>query len=102
MGQPDLEAADRSLAAYPEYQQAFQNTFRRPPNGKDLIAAIASYERTLTSFDSPFDRFLAGDAKAIGEPAKRGWVLFHDHARCHKSHALPSEVPDLSNFKGHA
>jgi cytochrome c peroxidase len=31
------------------------------------IAAIASYERALTSFDSPFDRFIAGDAKAIGE-----------------------------------
>ncbi len=99
MGQPDLEAAVRSLAAYPEYQQAFQNTFGRPPNSKDLIAAIASYERTLTSFASPFDRFLAGDDKAIGEPAKRGWVLFNDRARCNKCHALPDEMPDLTNFK---
>src|ERR1700682_5392806 len=99
MGQPDLEAAVRSLAAYPEYQQAFQKVFGRPPNGRDLIAAIASYERALTSFDSPFDRFLAGDAKAIGEPAKRGWVLFNDRARCNKCHALPDEMPDLTNFK---
>src|SRR5258708_29735672 len=70
MGEPDLEAAVRSLAAYPEYQQAFQNAFGRPPNGKDLIAAIASYERALTSFDSPFDRFLAGDDDATGEKAR--------------------------------
>src|SRR5205807_6609861 len=31
MGQPDLEAAVASLAAYPEYQQAFQKVFGRPP-----------------------------------------------------------------------
>jgi cytochrome c peroxidase len=99
MGQPDLEAAVRSLAAYPEYRQAFEKVFGRPPNGQDLVRAIASYERTLTSFDSPFDRFLAGDGKAIDESAKRGWVLFNDRARCNKCHALPDETPDLTNFK---
>ena len=99
MGQPDLEAAVASLAALPEYQQAFQRVFGRPPNGQDLVAALASYERTLTSFDSPFDRFLAGDARAIDDAAKRGWVLFNDRARCNKCHALPDETPDLTNFK---
>jgi len=99
MGQPDLEAAVRSLAAYPEYRQAFEKAFGRAPNGQDLLRAIASYERTLTSFDSPFDRFLAGDGKAIDESAKRGWVLFNDRARCNKCHALPDETPDLTNFK---
>ncbi len=89
MGQPDLEAAVRSLAAYPDYQQAFQMVFGRPPNGRDLLRAIASYERTLTSFDSPFDRFLAGDARAINESAKRGWVLFNDEE---------SEIDDLVIF----
>lgn len=99
MGQPDLEAAVRSLTAYPEYRQAFQKVFGRPPNGRDLIAAIASYERTLTSFDSPFDRFLAGDGQAIDAAARRGWVLFNDKARCQKCHALADETPDLVNFK---
>ena len=99
MGQPDLEAAVASLAALPEYQQAFQAVFGRPPNAQDLVRALASYERTLTSFDSPFDRFLAGDAEAIDESAKRGWVLFNDRARCNKCHALPDETPDLTNFK---
>ena len=99
MGQPDLEAAVASLAALPEYRQAFQTVFGRPPNGKDLVAALASYERTLTSFDSPFDRFLAGDDQAIDDAAKRGWVLFNDRARCNKCHALPDETPDLTNFK---
>src|SRR6266436_3328068 len=99
MGQPDLEAAVASLAALPEYQQAFQRVFGRPPNGQDLVRALASYERTLTSFDSPFDRFLAGDDRAIDAGAKRGWALFNDRARCNKCHALPDETPDLTNFK---
>jgi cytochrome c peroxidase len=99
MAQPDLEAAVAAIAAYPEYQQAFQRTFGRPANGQDLVRAIASYERTLTSFDSPFDRFLAGDEQAIDEPAKRGWALFNDRGRCNKCHALPDETPDLTNFK---
>jgi cytochrome c peroxidase len=99
MGQPNLDAAVAALAAHPEYQQAFQRVFGRPPNGKDLIAALASYERSLTSFDSPFDRFLAGDKNAIDEHAKNGWVLFNDKARCNKCHALPDETPDLTNFK---
>jgi len=98
MGQPDLAAAVASLAALPEYQQAFQAVFGHPPNGQDLVRTLASYERTLTSFDSPFDRFLAGDDKAIDESAKRGWVLFNDRGRCNKCHALP-DMPDLTNFK---
>ena len=99
MGQPDLAAAVASLAALPEYQQAFQAVFGHPPNGQDLVRTLASYERTLTSFDSPFDRFLAGDDKAIDESAKRGWVLFNDRGRCNKCHALPDDMPDLTNFK---
>jgi cytochrome c peroxidase len=99
MGQPDLEAAVASLAALPEYQQAFRAVFDRPPNAQDLVRALASYERALTSFDSPFDRFLAGDGNAIDESAKRGWVLFNGRARCNKCHALPDETPDLTNFK---
>jgi len=72
MGQPDLEAAVASLAALPEYQQAFQAVFGRPPNAQDLVRALASYERTLTSFDSPFDRFLAGDNDSIRTSSHSG------------------------------
>jgi len=53
MGQPDLEAAVASLAAIPEYEREFQEVFGRPPNGQDLVRALASYERTLTSSETP-------------------------------------------------
>src|SRR5919109_1032090 len=99
MDQPDLEAAVTRLSAYAEYQDAFRKPFGRPLNGQDLVRAIASYERALASFDSPFDRFLAGDERAIDAAAKRGWVLFNGRARCNKCHALPDDMPDLTNFK---
>src|SRR5882762_8593102 len=69
MGQPSLVAAVTRLAAIAEYRQAFQRVFGRPPNGPDLVGAIASYERTQIAFDSPFDHFVAGDKNAIDESA---------------------------------
>src|SRR5207302_1461765 len=73
MGQPSMDAAVTRIAAIAEYQGAFRDVFGRAPSGPDLMRAIASYERTQVSFDSPFDHFVAGDANAIDDSAKRGW-----------------------------
>src|SRR5438552_13443074 len=43
-----------------------------------------------TLFRSPFDHFMAGDANAISDSAKRGWLLFNTKARCDKCRALKS------------
>jgi cytochrome c peroxidase len=59
------------------FGEAFQKAFGRPVNGTDLVRAIAAYERTLVSFDSPFDHFIAGDQNAIDEAAKRDWELLY-------------------------
>src|SRR5438034_8556516 len=98
MGQPNLDAAVVQIAAVEEYQQAFRVVFSRSPNGPDLLRAIASYERTLLSFDSPFDHFIAGDKNAIDESAKRGWELFNNQARCNKCHALTDTTRDVTNL----
>lgn len=98
MGHPNLDAAVAQIAAVEEYQQAFRVVFGRPPNGADLVRAIASYERTLLSFDSPFDHFIAGDKNAIDESAKRGWELFNNQARCNKCHALTDTTRDVTNL----
>src|SRR5213080_3112123 len=52
MGQPNLNAAVARIAAVDEYQGAFSRVFGRPASGPDLLRAIASYERTLVSFNS--------------------------------------------------
>jgi cytochrome c peroxidase len=98
MGQPSLEAAVAHVAADREYERAFRGVFGRPPNGPDLLRAIASYERTQLSFDSPFDHFVAGDGSAIDDAAKRGWELFNTRGRCNKCHALTEDERDVTNF----
>jgi cytochrome c peroxidase len=98
MGQPNLETAVARIGAVGEYQQAFQRVFGRPPNGSDLLRAIASYERTLVSFNSPFDRFIAGDKNTIDDAAKRGWDLFNNRGRCNKCHALTETQRDVTLF----
>jgi cytochrome c peroxidase len=98
MGHPNLDAAVAQIASVEEYQQAFQRVFGRPLNGPDLLRAIASYERTQLSFDSPFDRFIAGDNNAIDASAKRGWELFNTQAHCNKCHALTDTQRDVTVF----
>ena len=98
MGHPTLDTAVAQIASVEEYQQAFQRVFGRPPNGPDLLRAIASYERAQLSFDSPFDRFIAGDNNAIDASAKRGWELFNTQARCNKCHALTDTQRDVTVF----
>jgi cytochrome c peroxidase len=98
MGQANLDAAVAKIAAIEEYEQAFQKVFGRPVSGPDLLRTIASYERTLVSFDSPFDHFCAGDKNAIDDAAKRGWELFNTQGRCNKCHALTETKRDVTNF----
>jgi cytochrome c peroxidase len=98
MGQPSLDAAVARIAAIGEYKQAFRRVFGRPPNGPDLLRAIASYERTQLSFDSPFDHFIAGDKNAIDDAAKRGWEIFNTRGGCNKCHALTEDKRDVTNF----
>lgn len=44
----------------------------------NIVKAIASYERTLITPDSPFDQYLRGNRKAISPEAKRGAKLVMD------------------------
>jgi len=99
MGNPTIEAAVANLSQDEEYRRAFLSTFGRPINGPDLMRALAAYERTLVSFDSPFDQFVAGDQNAINDSAKRGWEVFNSKGRCNKCHALSETQRDTTNFK---
>jgi cytochrome c peroxidase len=98
MGQPSVDAAMARIASIGEYVQAFRAVFGRPPNATDLARAIAAYERTQYSFDSPFDHFIVGDRSAIDEAARRGWQTFNTRGRCNKCHALSEEKRDTTFF----
>lgn len=70
------------------YRTAFNAAF--PGEGitpATIGKAIATFERGVVSAAAPFDRWIAGDDKAIDEPAKRGFVLFNTTARCSACHS---------------
>lgn len=66
--------------AFPEYSAADQTT---------VVRALAAFQRSLTSFDSRYDRYRHhGEDAAIGAAAKRGETLFFDlRLRCFQCHA---------------
>jgi cytochrome c peroxidase len=98
MGQPTLDSAVARIAAVPNYRASFRRVFGRPPSGTDLMRALASYERSQLSFDSPFDHFIAGDSSAIDASAKRGWKLFNTQGRCNKCHAFTDTTSRPTTF----
>lgn len=51
--------------------------------------AIQMYEATLVSNDTPFDRFLEGDANALTVKERAGFVLFFGKGRCFNCHSGP-------------
>ena len=98
MGQPSLDAAVAKLSAIPEYRHGFRSAFGSAPDARNLVAAIAAYERTQLAYDSPFDHYAAGERDAIDVAARRGWELFNTRARCNKCHALSENQRDTTNF----
>ena len=98
MGATSIGEAVSKIAGDKEYQTEFMQAFGRDVNEQDMLRAIATYERTLVSFDSPFDHYIAGEANAIGDAAKRGWELFNTKARCNLCHALTDNQRDVTVF----
>ncbi len=98
MGSESIGAAVSGIAGNADYQRQFMQAFGRGVNEQDMLRAIATYERTLVSFDSPFDRFVAGDKRAISDQAAHGWELFNTKARCNLCHALTDKQRDVTVF----
>ena len=80
---PDVVARLYKDDDYPGlFKKIYPNTISRR-NVKD---AIAEYIRSLNTPNSPFDRWLKGDRKALNAQEKRGYALFKDYgcSSCHQ------------------
>ena len=87
MNMPHDEAVKR-VASISAYRAAFQRAYPGEGVNIDTIAkAIASYERTIVSAKSPFDRWVDGEDGAISEEAKRGFVVFNTKGGCASCHS---------------
>ncbi len=101
MGQKDPADVVAKLRKIPEYAQAFNAVYGNDITYDEVASAIAAFERTQYSGNSPFDRFLAGNQQAISDLAKRGWELFQGKGRCSACHAFNAVSPLFSDQKFH-
>ncbi len=101
MGMKNGDQVVAKLKAIPEYVAEFKSVFGRELTFDDLASAIAAFERTLISGNSPFDRFIGGDAKAMDDAANRGWSLFNGKGRCNTCHAGNAVTPLFTDQKFH-
>jgi cytochrome c peroxidase len=102
MGMQNHDAVVTRVAASPQYRQMFREVFGTTGVTIDTIAqAIAAFERTQLSGNSPFDRFIAGDADAISISQKRGWRLFREKAQCITCHSFSASLPFFTDFGFH-
>ncbi len=86
----DPDEAIARIQADSDYLRLFEQAFPGEPLSFDLVAkAVASFERTLVSYDSDFDRYLLGDETALSVSAKRGLGLFRSRAGCIQCHHGP-------------
>jgi cytochrome c peroxidase len=100
-----LKGVEAKLAADPEVRAMFESAFGAGPVTIDGVTkAIASYERTLLSGNSPFDRYLfGGERSALGEAARRGFDVFRDPKRgnCATCHTLEEKFALFTDHKFH-
>lgn len=89
MGMTMVEALGR-IRAIPGYVEQFQRIFGTEPTEEGIAKAIAAFERTVISTNSPYDRYLRGDHKAMSAAAVRGMNLFNGKAHCTPCHSGPN------------
>ncbi len=89
MANPSIGYVIEKIMYSGDYDGLFEMAFDKPPGMETIGMAIASYERTLNSANSAFDRWYYGkDEQAIDDKAKRGFKLFTGKAGCSQCHTI--------------
>jgi cytochrome c peroxidase len=67
------------------YKAMFQRAFQQDASGDNVPKALAAFLRALKSGDSPWDKYEAGDKKAVSKDAVKGFEVFKNNgcALCH-------------------
>lgn len=81
-----LEKLIPRLETVEYYQKTFAAVYGNGITKENIGKAIAAFERTLNSMNSPFDQYMAGNKAAMGPEAIRGMKLFEGKANCTKCH----------------
>lgn len=83
------------LYRHKQYMRFFVKLYGRQPHPDDITNAVAEYERTLETNDTPFDDYMTGrDTAVFSESAKRGQQIFNVKGKCFDCHFGPDFTGD--------
>jgi cytochrome c peroxidase len=87
----DGRLVQERLKQIPEYVKLWEDAFGKgsDPYSPRMFNAIGAFMQTLESRNVPYDRFVKGDADALGAEAKQGLTLFNGKAGCVQCHNGP-------------
>ena len=78
----------KKLETVPGYRTLFAAAYPGEAiDSKTIAKALASFERTVLSTESPFDRWMRGDESAVSASAKRGFEVFRGAGNCETCHS---------------
>jgi len=91
-----FKEACRRICDDADYQAYFRKIYGTNPDAPLIRDAIAAFERSLESADTPFDRWMNGDTAAMSASAVRGRDLFMDDnkTKCFLCHFSPDFTGD--------
>ncbi|SDD55769.1 cytochrome c peroxidase [Dyadobacter soli] len=82
-----VDSAVGRLRANAFYQSAFVRIYKQQPSSLLLARALAAFELSLETGDTPFDDWKTNDdSSAVSESVKRGFSLFNGKANCVRCH----------------
>jgi cytochrome c peroxidase len=99
-------AAVKRLQLSPKYNRLFYTVYKQTPNKDNLGSALAAFQRTLETSNTPNDRWMNDEAGGMTEQQVRGRDIFRTKAKCFECHFTPDFTGDefrsigLFNGKG--
>ena len=102
MGNPSEEFLIDKIKQLYDYNNIFEHVFGHEVSIKNIGRALATYQRTLISAHSPFDRFYYGkELDALNSKEKKGFQLFIGKAKCVSCHLITEEYALFTNNNFH-
>ena len=103
MGNQSADQVLDRLRGFADYRGMFEAAFDgKAPSVATVGQALASYQRSLVSGDSRFDRYrYGGEPAALSDTEKIGYLVFLGKGRCAGCHLIGNTAALFSDFQFH-
>lgn len=102
MDMPSIGYVVEKVRQLPEYRGLFEAAFGGPVNAERIGQALASWQRTMVSGNSRFDRwFYGGEKDALNDREQLGFQVFMGKGRCATCHLVGEKSALFTDHKFH-